>query len=49
MKGFLLIFDYCFQEIEKNSFAEWCEVHGNYYGTHYGKLFEIYQRNKVIH
>ena len=35
------------QEIEKNVFAEYCEVHGNYYGTHKGKLMDIMNRGKV--
>ena len=35
------------QEIEKNVFAEYCEVHGNYYGTHKGKLMDIMHRGKV--
>jgi guanylate kinase len=28
-------------------FAEYCEVHGNYYGTHKGKLIDIQNRGKV--
>ncbi len=28
-------------------FAEYCEVHGNYYGTHKGKLMDIMNRGKV--
>ncbi len=28
-------------------FAEYCEVHGNYYGTHQGKLNEIVNKGKV--
>lgn len=28
-------------------FAEYCEVHGNFYGTHQGKLNEIINKGKV--
>lgn len=28
-------------------FAEYCEVHGNYYGTHKGKLMDIMNRGKI--
>lgn len=35
------------KEIEKGVFAEYCEVHGNYYGTHKGKLNEIIAKGKV--
>lgn len=35
------------QEIEKKVFAEYCEVHGNYYGTHKGKLLDVMNRGKV--
>lgn len=36
------------KEIEKDVFAEYCEVHGNYYGTHKGKLNEIINKGKVF-
>ncbi|KRX11233.1 P-loop containing nucleoside triphosphate hydrolase [Pseudocohnilembus persalinus] len=35
------------REVENKSFAEYCYVHGNYYGTHIGKLYEIANRRKV--
>lgn len=36
------------KEIEKDVFAEYCQVHDNYYGTHQGKLNEIINKGKVI-
>jgi len=35
------------QEIAKNSFLEYCDVHGNFYGTHKGKVREIIEKNKI--
>lgn len=36
------------KEIEKDVFAEYCEVHGNFYGTHKGKLNEIVEKGRVF-
>eukprot|EP01016_Furgasonia_blochmanni_P051097 TRINITY_DN7994_c0_g2_i1.p2 TRINITY_DN7994_c0_g2~~TRINITY_DN7994_c0_g2_i1.p2 ORF type:complete len:295 (-),score=85.99 TRINITY_DN7994_c0_g2_i1:290-1174(-) len=35
------------KEIERNSFVEHCEVHGNFYGTHKGILNKIMNKGKV--
>jgi len=35
------------QEVAKNSFLEYCEVHGNFYGTHKGVVRQIIERNKI--
>jgi len=35
------------QEISKHSFLEYCEVHGNFYGTHKGQVKEIMEKGKI--
>lgn len=36
-----------FKEIEKNAFVEYCEVHGNFYGTHFGQINDVIKQGKV--
>ena len=35
------------QRVEKNEFIEWCNVHGNLYGTTYAELERIKQKGKI--
>jgi guanylate kinase len=37
------------KEIAKNIFAEYCEVHGNYYGTSKDKVNDMINRGKVTY
>lgn len=36
------------KEIGREVLAEFCEIHGNFYGTHKGKLRDVIERGKVI-
>lgn len=35
------------REVLKDAFLEYCEVHGNFYGTHMGQMNEIMRQGKV--
>jgi len=35
------------QKVEKNEFLEWCNVHGNLYGTTYDELTRITNSGKI--
>lgn len=35
------------KEIEKNAFIEYCEVHGNFYGSHQAQVTKIMKNGQI--